>query len=305
MHIIYCADPLASRLPDSAYTREVAAAQRLGLPYSLVDYEALVDQNDPERAVRRVPQQTVDSPALYRGWMLTPAQYTALYEALAGRGLRLINDPAAYRHCHYLPEWYATLAQHTPRSVWLELDDRRAALPMDEIMQALQAFGSEPLIVKDYVKSRKHEWNEACYIPSASDREAVQRVVHRFVELQAEQLSEGLVFREYLSFKPLTEHSRSGMPLTEEYRIFILDGQPVCTLQYWEEGAYSDQHLPVAHFAALARRVESRCFTMDVAQRDNGEWLVIELGDAQVAGLPAHADTVAVYQALTTHWPTT
>jgi len=30
-------------------------------------------------------------------------------------------------------------------------------------------LGSGPAIVKDYVKSRKHEWDEACFIPDLAD----------------------------------------------------------------------------------------------------------------------------------------
>src|SRR5450432_3294033 len=66
----------------------------------------------------------------------------------------------------------------------------------DEVMALLRPFGEKPIIVKDYVKSRKHEWNEACYIPCASDRQAVERVVMGFLHLQGEDLNEGLVFRE-------------------------------------------------------------------------------------------------------------
>src|SRR4029079_14846441 len=46
---------------------------------------------------------------VYRGWMLTPHQYRLLYEELEAKGLRLLNDPAAYRHCHHLPESYPAI----------------------------------------------------------------------------------------------------------------------------------------------------------------------------------------------------
>jgi len=49
----------------------------------------------------------------------------------------------------------------------------------------------------------------------------------------------------------------------------------------------------------LAGRVRSRFFTMDVARRAvDGEWLVVELGDGQVAGLPDDVDVGAFYRAL-------
>jgi len=73
------------------------------------------------RAVRRVPHQPQPGPGVYRGWMVTPEQYRLLYEALEDKGIRLLNDPAAYRHCHYLPESYPVIEPHTPRSVWIKM----------------------------------------------------------------------------------------------------------------------------------------------------------------------------------------
>jgi hypothetical protein len=53
MKLVYCSDPLNPRQPDEAYRAEVAA-ERLGVPFSLVDHDALTHDGDPARAVRRV-----------------------------------------------------------------------------------------------------------------------------------------------------------------------------------------------------------------------------------------------------------
>jgi len=95
--------------------------------------------------------------------------------------------------------------------------------------------------------------------------------------LQQGEVNGRLVFREYVEFEPLARHSKSGMPLTKEFRLFFLDGAPVYTTEYWEEGDYSGAHPPEGLFADVARRVDSRFFTMDVAQRRCGEWLIVEL----------------------------
>ena len=308
MRLIYCADPLHQRQPDPDYAAEMMAAQAVDARCDLINFEALTLDGDADRAVQRIaPADNPDQPmlALYRGWMLRPAQYAQLYAALLARGLRLINDPAAYRHTHYLPESYAVIAAHTPQTVWLPLNERAPELDMDRVMAALHPFGDAPLILKDYVKSRKHEWAEACYIPSASDRQMVERVVRRFLELQGPDLNEGLVFRAYTPFIPLAAHSRSGMPLTREYRLFWLDGVPLATTPYWEEGSYdAGAEPPVAQFSGVAAQVRSRFFTMDVAQRaDTGEWLIVELGDGQVAGLPARLDVATFYRRLADRWP--
>jgi hypothetical protein len=292
MKVIFCNDPLKPRQPDEAYLAEVNAVKALGLDYALVSYEALVSEHDSAKAVRRVPDEAQPQLGLYRGWMLRPAQYAELYPALADKGIRLINSPSAYTHCHYLPESYSTINASTPKSVWLKLTDD---LPIDEIMALLQPFGTGPVILKDFVKSQKHYWHEACFIPSAADREAVERVVRRFLELQGEFLNEGLVFREFVEFEPLTTHAKSGMPLTKEFRMFALDGKAMSVAQYWEEGNYAGVTPPVEQFSQVMRQVQSRFFTMDIAKRRGGDWMIVELGDAQVAGLPETIDPVQFY----------
>jgi len=165
-------------------------------------------------------------------------------------------------------------------------------------MELLAPFGDVPVIVKDYVKSQKHSWKEACFIPSARDAEVVGRVAGRFIELQGDGLAGGLVFRRFLELEPLTTHSKSGMPLTKEFRVFFLDGQPLLSVEYWEEGEYSDERPPSDLFLDVAARVKSRFFTMDVARTVGGRWIIMELGDGQVAGLPNRLDPNGFYEAL-------
>ncbi len=295
MRVIFCADPLDRKRPDPMYAAEAEAASAAGFDCALLNFEALVDEQDAEAAVRRIAPADVQETALYRGWMLRPAAYARLYVALAARGIALLNSPVAYRHCHYLPESYPVIEGYTPRSVWLEADN---GLGIERIMQALRPFGSAPIIVKDYVKSRKHEWAEACYIPSAADRAAVERVVTRFLALQGADLNEGLVFREFVPFEPLAQHSKSGMPLTKEFRLIFFDGKLVLSTAYWDEGDYGDLQPPIERFEQIAQHVQSRFFTMDVAKQLHGDWLIVELGDGQVAGLPEQTDLTTFYQGL-------
>ena len=293
MLLVLCRDPLEPSRPDRSFEGETTAIERLGIPHVLIDHDALVQGDELARVVRRVPQQPEPTLAVYRGWMVTPAQYRVLYEALAARSIRLINDPDQYRHGHYLPENYPVIEGRTPRSVWLSDD-----LGIDRIMGALTPFGDAPVVVKDFVKSRKHEWGEACFIPSAADQAAVERVVGRFLELQGDDLNVGLVFREYVEFEPIGVHPRSGMPLTEEYRSFWLDGVPVFWAPYWEEAVYGVTEPPLDTFAEVATSVRSHFFSMDVARRRGGGWMIVELGDGQVSGLPRESDADRFYHAM-------
>jgi hypothetical protein len=167
-------------------------------------------------------------------------------------------------------------------------------------MDLLSPFGVGPVIVKDFVKSQKHAWSEACFIPSAADRDVVERVVRRFLQLRGDDLYGGLVFREFVDFAPAGTHARSGMPLTEEFRVFVLDGEPVYTVEYWEESDYRGSP-SLELFRATRERIGSRFYTMDVARRRDGVWMIVELGDGQVAGLPERADPLSFYRALAGH----
>lgn len=301
MRVIFCASPLSIRQPDELYQHEVDAVQNLGLETSLLDFEALTQEANVQRVVRMIsPGETQPELAIYRGWMLTPAQYELLYEALLAKGLKLINDPVQYRHCHFLPGWFDLLKEHTSKSVWFpieELGDSLSGPILKKLLAGLSIFEGSPAIVKDYVKSEKHRWHEACFIPDSRDSSVVFRVSSKFLELRGHNLQGGLVFRQFEEFKPLTTHSQSGMPLIEEYRLFVMDGQIVHWIPYWEEGEYNGQP-PLAEFAEIARIPRSRFFSMDIAQTKDGRWLVVELGDGQVTGLPDNAIASEFYKAI-------
>jgi len=295
MIIIFCNEPIRPRHVDSMFESEAGAVNGQSGAYYLISYETLVNSGDAARAVAQVPAQDAMTTAIYRGWMLKPEQYAALHEALLAKNIHLINDPAAYKHCHYLPESYAVIEGHTPKSVWLEY---HLHLGLDQIMQALSVFGDSPIVVKDYVKSQKHYWHEAFFIPSASDGAAVERVVTRFIELQGDDLNVGLVFREFIEFEPIGEHSKSGMPFTREYRLFFLNGELLTSAEYWADTDYGAENPPIEQFVEIARQVKSNFFTMDIAKLKDNNWLVVELGDGQVAGLPEIVDVDEFYVTL-------
>lgn len=289
--ILFCSQSFAPREVDLDFADEQAAALAAGFVTSLVDHTKAT-QGDTAGAVRRV---SAEGPAVYRGWMLRASDYDALYAALAQRGVVLVNDPAAYRFCHHLPESYSTLEGETPRTTWLPM---QGPLDIEAVFECLRPFGSSPVVVKDYVKSQKHYWLEACFIPRADDQAAVERVVRRFLDLQGEDLCGGLVFREYVPLQIIGRHPRSAMPLAAEVRTFWLDGHLLLAHPYWGNLASSPTLPPHDWLNDLARRVRSRFFTMDVALKEDGHWTVIELGDGQVAGLPAPAVAATFYQDL-------
>ena len=169
MLLVLCRDPLEPSRPDRAFEAEVAAreARFASRPRR---HDAWSGTTTPLGPCGGCPSRPEPVARGLSGLDAHAAASTgpALRGSRRPRASVLINDPEQYRHCHYLPESYPVIEGHTPRSVWLTGD-----LGLDRIMEALAPFGDGPVIVKDFVKSRKHEWAEACFIPSAADREAV------------------------------------------------------------------------------------------------------------------------------------
>ena len=292
--VIFPSVPFGPREIDPDFETEQAAAKRAGFTTALVDHTRLM-AGDVAVSVARVPERA--GAAVYRGWVLTPHQYSAMHAVLAARETRLLNSPEAYRTCHYLPESYPFIAEHTPKSVWFP-HERACELPLETVRAAIAPFGEGPLLVKDYVKSQKHDWNEACFIPSASDLPAVERVTLRFLKLQGDDLNEGLVYRAFLPLQIVGTHPKSGMPLAAEFRIFWLDGQPLLTHRYWGDLSAFDASLPLEELRPIAARIPSRFFTMDIAFLEGGGWTIVELGDGQVSGLPAADLALEFYRGL-------
>jgi ATP-grasp domain-containing protein len=275
--LIFCLEPFGDA-SDTGYLGEVRASSAVGISHVLIDFEALVDRGNPAAAVRRLPEGSWRA-AFYRGWMMSPLDYRSLYDALEARGYLLVNSPEQYLHCHHFPESYELISVYTPASVWLPVD---GPIDLGSVFLLLGAFGDHPVVVKDYVKSQKHHWQEACYIPSAADRAGVERVVNNFLRLQGDQLAGGLVFRQFVPFVGIGTHEQSGMPLSCEYRLVFLDGELLYSAPYWDRGLYPCDGPPAGLFLDVARKLKSRFFTMDVALAASGEWMIVEVGDGQV-----------------------
>ncbi|MGW1179037.1 ATP-grasp domain-containing protein [Kitasatospora sp. NPDC002543] len=196
--IVFPADPLNPRRPDPHFAWEARMLRELGGEHHLVDHDGLL-AGRAEEAVRRVPRDS--GPLWYRGWMLSSARYADFSAALAARGGNLLTSPPGYAAAHELPGWYGVFEGATPASAWIPSDGPAAPGPEELAEAAARIGGRGPAIVKDYVKSRKHEWHEACYVPELADLAAVGRVVERFVELQGEFLAGGVVLRRYEEFE--------------------------------------------------------------------------------------------------------
>lgn len=261
-------------LPDKQYAQEYNYLVSRGVRVFLFDFSEI--QEGEQLNWERAAEKTY---IVYRGWMLNEFQYDRLYDALKEKNYEMIVDPYCYRECHYLNYWYPKLQRLTAKSVYSHglVDDKA-------IMKMLAEFGNKSVIVKDYVKSRKHEWYESCFIEDASNTEKAMEVIHHFIERQADKFSGGLVLREYLDIIQTGVHFESRMPISEEIRIYCYKGEPICFISYWSGGMVQMDKSFIEAIDKCAI-LDSPFYTIDLAKKTDDTWVLIEVGDGQVSHL--------------------
>ena len=210
--------------------------------------------------------------------MLTVEQYKQLVLQT-----NLTVTSISYEHGHYLPEWYPTFEAFTPYSLWL----KKADLSTATIKELLQRMPAGPAIVKDYVKSMKHKWHEACFIENTRATDTALQVINTFMSLRDSELDGGLVLRQFEPF------------LQPEIRTWWINNQ--CVLQTPHPD--SPNHATNVDVRFLQKAVEKLAagfITIDLARNHNNSWRVIEIGDGQVSGLPSSVAPALLLQALLT-----
>lgn len=272
VNFLFCNHPLYARQVDEDYKEEYEACHEY-FNCGLFSYE------DMELGRLSLYGNPVEGLTIYRGWMMKPEMYALFYEKLKERNIILVNSPEEYSRYHLLPGWYEDFKEDTAKSAWTKGTDVKDALHLLGDFQ-----GS--VMVKDYVKSRKHEWYDACFIPQAADTPLAQTIIQNFITRQGESLIGGIVLREFLQLKSAGFHEISGMPISEEYRAFVFCGRLLIVDDYWLEG-----HEAVFGAGDLQwieqqlAKITSPFVTMDFARTTDGKLVIMELGDGQVSGL--------------------
>jgi len=267
MLVLFPSDVLRPRRVDEHFAAEADAALAAGHQVAVVDHDAL-SGGVADRAVARVPSDAV---AVYRGWMLDSERYADFAAALTGRGVRLLTTPEQYRRAHELPGWYAALAGFTPASAWTVGTERSA------FDAARQRLGAGAGVLRDYTKSMKHYWHEAVYVPDLTDGPAAWAVAERLRELRGDDFVGGFVVRRFEQF--------TGA----EVRTWWING--TCRLitahpDTPDQAPPDDDVVPPGVADAIAD-LRLPFVTVDLAQRADGTWRIVELGDGQVSDRPS------------------
>src|SRR6478672_6783265 len=168
MDLLFPQNPTLRKLPEPLFEPEVEAATARGFGCLLFDEDALC-AGKIDRALKVLPPGD-GGELLYRGWILTEDKYRAFHEALSSRGYSLVSSPGQYATVTYFPNYYPTIRDISPAAVWTDTPDPYRAWTM------ARTLGDGPFVLKDHVKSAKHLWHEACFVPTGSGRENFERI---------------------------------------------------------------------------------------------------------------------------------
>jgi hypothetical protein len=202
--ILFPNEPMSPKFVDSEFKEELLAAQKAGFESALYSHEDLEKGNHSE-ALKRLPERSTNQRTLLRGWMLPGELYASFYENLRQRNYQLETSPQAYEEAHYLPLAWPHIKDLTAPSAWNSSDSP------DEAWQLYQGFKSEPAIIKDWVKSAKSRWHEACYIPANTSEPRFREIYKNFRGERGRLFNRGIVLRKFLPLRQTGEDLR-GQP---------------------------------------------------------------------------------------------
>ena len=225
------------------FADQLAAVKEAGYSASLCP-DSVLQANRPLRDTP--PGATV----VYRGWMLSAAEYEQLTQAVSNASARLLTSTKAYLAAHHLPNWYPLISEFTPET--------RVLAPDADWESEVRSLGWDAFFVKDYVKSLKT--SRGSIVRDPSEIGSVVAEMRRF----RGEIEGGLCVRRVEAF--ITESERRYFVLGR--RGFSSDGQPAPEL-----------------VRQVASRIPSPFFSVDVVRRADGALRVVEVGDGQVSDL--------------------
>ena len=228
-----------------------------------------------ENALTYVPQFQERILGIWVGFIPTYERYAELYQAALQKNIQLVNSPELYRLAMEFDQFYPLLNDLTPKSLILE--------SIDQIPMIKDQLGY-PVFVKGAVKLDKEQgWSAVV----ANNKEELDTIVKRILDQPVRSRGKAIV-RQLVKLRYLSE-APNGFPMGREYRLFLYKGQMLAYGFYWDIEPLPLSSVEEIQVIQLARQVAGRIKTpflaVDIRQLETGDWIVIEVGDAQFSGL--------------------
>jgi len=284
MKILFPCSPLDDNKVDKDYLEEHHAAKLQGNECFLFDHDKFILGDFKSN----LPKIDDNSPLMLRGWMVSISKYEELYILLIKLGYTLINTPEQYKNCHYFPYSYDYTKDYTSKSMFIKNWD-------ESILQDISNFfGKSDFIMKDFVKSAKHI-SELFIIPSGIKGVELLERAEKFIKVRGDSFNEGLVFKEFADLK------RDSDDKLNEWRLFYYEGKLASSSPNSNQSRTDFNHpedFIESVVNGIAFQIDSNFFTIDIAEKEDGSWIIIENGDGQVSGLSPNQNFLEFYASL-------
>ncbi|MFA5071050.1 MAG: ATP-grasp domain-containing protein [Candidatus Pacearchaeota archaeon] len=207
--------------------------------------------------------------------------FSELEQDLKLKNCKMLNSFLEYSYIADITAYYEDLKDYTPKtySEWGNLAEGK-------------------WIVKGKTNSRKFNWDTHMY---AEGRENLLQVIKN--NLDDPFISEqGIVVREYVPLKQVGTSFR-GLPISREWRCFFYKENLLCSGFYWSSHSdLFDEPLSqegIAFVKDVAKIVSKKTngFVIDVGEKKEGGFIVIELNSMEMAGL-SNCDPEELYSSL-------
>lgn len=193
--------------------------------------------------------------------------YKELENDLEYYNSKLINS---YKQHKYIAdfEYYNNIEDLTPKTYF----------KLDEVPDG------GPYVVKGKTNSRKFDWNTMMF---AKDR---RRAIEIACDLRKDSMiqQQDVIVREYVPLKKLDE-GVNGLPFSNEWRFFCLGNNILSLGFYWtiSETIGEMDNIGFGLVEEVIKRVKDKVnfFVVDIAEKENGGWIVVELNDGSMSGL--------------------
>lgn len=257
-HFIFPTSPMNPRIIDEMFQDQAIALKSAGFGTSAYDAERGRMFGPIEDGVT----------CIYRGWMLTPTEYELFHRVTLQAGLKPLTSPQEYMATHWITNWYEKLRGITPETL-RAVDTRVDADPLTadvtaSVVEQINATGWASVFIKDYVKSVKT--GEKPILETPVTAAGFTEIVERMRKFRG-TIEGGVVAREYENYYP-----------NSETRYFVINGK-----FYGQEVSFDMRAMSL--LVRIARDIPSPFFSVDIAQRIDGAFRVIEIGDGQVSDL--------------------
>lgn len=199
-----------------------------------------------------------------------------LEEDVTARNGRLINSWEQHQYISNLFTW---------------IDDLSGITPPAYRASELNQLPDGEYFIKGETNSAKHEWSASAFAPTI---DAAQEIVER---LRSHSVigNQEIVIRPFIRYRTLAT-MESGQPVFNERRVFVLNGKVMADGFYWSKQTHrfrpggNDPLLPDEFSRTVNEAIKriggkASFVVIDLAERRDGTWDVIELNDANMSGL--------------------